>query len=102
MKLYAFAAATVIGLTLSAGAQAATLFDQSLASPGWFDGSGNPIRASGQIRSQCEWRAGRFWGAFQPRFLRTAKNAFTALVTIVPMVRPLLLLRNVGSRASPA
>jgi hypothetical protein len=42
MKLYAFAAATVIGLTLSAGAQAATLFDQNLASPGWFDGSGNP------------------------------------------------------------
>ena len=45
MKLYAFAAATVIGLTLSAGAQAATvLYDQSvnLPSPGWFDGSGNP------------------------------------------------------------
>jgi hypothetical protein len=42
MKLYAFAAATAIGLTLSAGAQAATLFDQNLASPGWFDGSGNP------------------------------------------------------------
>jgi hypothetical protein len=42
MKLHAFAAATMIGLTLSAGAQAATLFDQNLASPGWFDGSGNP------------------------------------------------------------
>jgi hypothetical protein len=42
MKLYAFAAATMVGLTLSAGAQAATLFDQNLASPGWFDGSGNP------------------------------------------------------------
>lgn len=42
MKSYAFAAATVIGLTLSAGAQAATVFDQNLASPGWFAGSGNP------------------------------------------------------------
>jgi len=42
MKLHVFAAATVIGLTLGGGAQAATLFDQNLASPGWFDGTGNP------------------------------------------------------------
>jgi hypothetical protein len=42
MKLHIFVAAAAIGLTSGAGAQAATLFDQSLASPGWFDGSGNP------------------------------------------------------------
>jgi hypothetical protein len=42
MKLHIFVAAAAIGLTSGAGAQAATLFDQNLASPGWFDGSGNP------------------------------------------------------------
>ncbi len=34
---------------------------------------------------------GRFWGAAQPCFFRAPRNAFTAPVTIAPMVRPLLL-----------
>ncbi len=42
MKRRVFAAATVVGLIVGGGAQAATLFDQNLPSPGWFDGSGNP------------------------------------------------------------
>ena len=48
-------------------------------------------RTSDQRKSKLGFEMGRFFDAAQPCLLRARRNAFKALVTIVPMVRPLLL-----------
>src|SRR5437870_6036105 len=48
-------------------------------------------RASDQTNRKLEFEMRRDFDAVQPCFFRTRRNAFSALATIAPMVRPLLL-----------
>src|SRR5436305_2395554 len=48
-------------------------------------------RASDQTNRKHELENGRCFDAAQPCLFRVRRNAFTAAVTIAPMVRPLLL-----------
>src|SRR5438046_9437912 len=48
-------------------------------------------RASDQTNRKHELENGRSFDAAQPCLFRVRRNAFTAAVTIAPMVRPLLL-----------